>query len=56
MENKNIVTCGMVQPRYGRYGKICGWDCIVTGLDLVFHSTKSKALAWMKNHGYEVVG
>jgi len=53
--NNSLPTCGMVQPRYGRYG-ICGWDCIIAGLDLVFHPTKAKAMAWMKRNGYEVVG
>lgn len=47
---------GMVQPRYGRYGKISGWDCIVNGMDCVLFSTRKKAMNWMKSNGYDVVG
>lgn len=56
--NETITTkpeAGMVQPRYGRYGKVSGYDCIVTGHDLVFFSTRKKAVNWMKSNGYDII-
>lgn len=48
------VEAGMVQPRIGRYG-ICGWDCIVKGMDCLLFKTKRLAMAWMKRNGYAVI-
>lgn len=50
-----MPKCGMIQPRYGRYG-ICGYDVMIVGMENILFATKGLARKWCKANGVDVIG